>query len=83
MLLSDIGHLIRQERRRAGLTAEALAELAGVDRTTLSKLENQRLAELGYSKLERLLSVLGLRLQVVPAGLPTLKELQRNNEVDE
>lgn len=31
----------------------ALADMAGVDRTLLSRLENQHLAEMGYAKLQR------------------------------
>ncbi|MEP3590478.1 MAG: helix-turn-helix transcriptional regulator [Marinobacter sp.] len=78
MTLLDLGPYIREERKRAGLSMQALAEMAGVDRTTLSKLENQRLPEMGYAKLERLLAALNLEFSVRPiGGLPTLKDLQR------
>jgi len=77
--LRIISVLIRTERKRAGLSMQSLAELAGVDRTTLSRLENQRLPELGYAKLERILAVLGLEFAVRPAGaLPTLNDLKRD-----
>lgn len=80
MTLLELGPFIRQQRKRAGLSMQALSDLAGVDRTTLSKLENQRLPEMGYAKLERVLAVLGLAFSVGPAGgLPTLKDLQREN----
>lgn len=80
MLLSDLGLLIRKERKAAGLSIQSLAEVAGVDRTTLSKLENQRLPEMGYAKLERVLAVLGFELTALKAqGLPTLNDLQRQN----
>ncbi|MBR9870845.1 MAG: helix-turn-helix transcriptional regulator [Gammaproteobacteria bacterium] len=78
MTLLDLGPYIREERKRAGLSMQALAEMAGVDRTTLSKLENQRLPEMGYAKLERLLAALNLEFSIRPVGgLPTLKDLQR------
>lgn len=80
MQLGDLGLLIRKERKRAGLTIQALAEQASVDRTILSKLENQRLPEMGYAKLARLLAVLGLELTTRAVNqLPTLNDLQRQN----
>ena len=80
MTLLELGPYIRQERKRAGLSMQALAEMAGVDRTTISKLENQHLPEMGYAKLERVLAILGLEFSVRPVdGLPTLKDLQREN----
>ena len=81
MDLTELAVLIRTERKRAGLSMQSLAELAGVDRTTLSRLENQRLPELGYAKLERILAVLGLEFSVRPTGaLPTLNDLKRDRE---
>ncbi len=80
MLLSDLGLFIRKERKAAGLTIQRLSELAGVDRTILSKLENERLPEMGYAKLERVLSILGFELTARPTpSLPTLNDLQRQN----
>ena len=78
MQLSDLGQLIRKKRKEADLSMQALADQAGVDRTLLSRLENQRLPEMGYAKLERVLAVLGLELRVQPVDrLPTLNDLQR------
>ncbi|WP_151704233.1 helix-turn-helix domain-containing protein [Nitrincola alkalilacustris] len=79
MDLFDLGVCVRQVRRRKGYSMQALADMAGVDRSTLSKLENQRLPELGYGKVVRLLAVLELELIVRPASpLPTLPELLRD-----
>ncbi|WP_409525549.1 helix-turn-helix domain-containing protein [Nitrincola sp. MINF-07-Sa-05] len=79
MDLFDLGVCVRQTRRRKGYSMQALADMAGVDRSTLSKLENQRLPELGYGKVVRLLAVLELELVVRPASpLPTLPELLRD-----
>lgn len=78
MHLAEIGDLIRSERKRAGFTIQRLSELAGIDRTLLSRLENKRLPEIGYTKIERVLEVLGLQLVVqASSGLPTLRDLQR------
>jgi len=79
MDLFDLGICVRNARRRKGLSMQALADMAGVDRSTLSRLENQRLPELGYGKVVRLLAVLELELAVRPASaLPTLPELLRD-----
>lgn len=79
MTLQELGPIVHEHRRRAGLSMQALADMAGVDRTLLSRLENQHLAEMGYAKLQRLLAVLGLEFSVRSAGgLPTLQDLQRD-----
>jgi transcriptional regulator with XRE-family HTH domain len=41
-LLSDIGHRIRQLRKEQEMTVAGLAELAGVSKSLLSKIENGR-----------------------------------------
>lgn len=79
MDLFDLGVCVRQARRRKGYSMQTLADMAGVDRSTLSKLENQHLPELGYGKVVRLLAALELELVVRPASpLPTLPELLRD-----
>ncbi len=78
MNLQELGLTVRKERQRIGLSMQALAEMAGVDRTTLSRLENQRLPEMGFAKLARVLGVLELEFSVRPCGgLPTLNDLRR------
>lgn len=83
MNLLDLSETIRSERKRRGLTIQSLAQLAHVDRTLISKLENKKLPELGYAKVVRLLAILGLELSVRPTGgLPTLDDLQRENALN-
>ena len=79
MLLSDLGLLIRKKRKQAGLSIQTLAEQSNVHRTMLSKLENQRLPEMGYANLERVLAVLELELTTKTTVLPTLNDLVRMN----
>jgi transcriptional regulator with XRE-family HTH domain len=58
----------------------ALARSAGVSRATLEALENGRLGELGYSKLSRILAVLGWELALREASpRPTLDDLMEEN----
>jgi transcriptional regulator with XRE-family HTH domain len=83
MNLQDLGETVKTERKRRGLTAQTLAQLANVDRTLISKLENKKLPELGYAKVSRILAILGLELSIRPeGGLPTLNDLQRENALN-
>ena len=75
--LSEIGHRVTTSRKKEGLTQLELAKKAGVSRPTIDLLENGRATEIGYSKLTRILAVLGLefRLQPVSRQRPTLDDL--------
>lgn len=75
--LAEIGQRIASVRKRNGLTQLELARKAGVSRPTVDLLENGRATEIGYSKLARMLAVLGLefRLQPVSSQRPTLEDL--------
>ena len=77
--LGEIGTRIASARKRNGLTQFELARRAGVSRPTVDLLENGRASEIGYSKLVRILAVLGLqfRLQPVTPERPTLDDLLR------
>jgi ribosome-binding protein aMBF1 (putative translation factor) len=61
--VSDVGEVIRQARKRQGLTAEALAELADVGVGTLHKVESGNLT-LQAPKLIQITQALGLELLV-------------------
>ena len=75
--LAQIGRRIASARKTTGITQLELARKAGVSRPTIDLLENGRATEIGYSKLIRILAVLGLelRLQPVSAQRPTLDDL--------
>lgn len=75
--LAEIGRRTASTRKQAGLTQFELAKRAGVSRPTIDLLENGRATEIGYSKLTRILAVLGLefRLQPVSPQRPTLEDL--------
>jgi transcriptional regulator with XRE-family HTH domain len=82
--LSSIGHQIAERRKTLKLSQTGLARKAGVSRATLDALENGRAGELGFSKLTKLLTALGLELTLQPAGSerPTLDELTQENHDD-
>lgn len=82
--LSSIGEHIAAKRKTMGLSQTVLAKKARISRATLDALENNRLGELGYSKITNILNALGLelKLQEVSARRPTLEELM-NEESDD
>ena len=77
--LADVGERIATARKGCRFTQLELAKRAGVSRSTIDLLENGRATEIGYSKLVRILAVLGLelRLQPMTPERPTLDDLLR------
>ncbi len=82
--LREIGRSVAAARRERHLKQLELAQRAGVSRPTIDMLENGRAAELGYSKLIRILAVLGLelRLQTIAPERPTLDDLLKESVDD-
>lgn len=82
--LRVIGSEIAAGRKDLGLSQTELAHKAGISRATLDALENGRTGELGFSKITRLLSILGLELKLQKAASerPTLDELVEENRDD-
>ena len=64
MYPAEIGAAVRAERTRRGLSQAELAELAGLSRETVNRLERGGVADLGVAKLATLLGALGLELAV-------------------
>jgi len=83
--LEEIGQRIAALRKQNRLSQSELAAKAGVSRPTIDLLENGRATELGYSKLARILSVLGweLRLQPIAPERPTLDDLLKEDAADD
>ena len=73
----SIGKKIAESRKKLKLSQTALSRKAGLSRATLDALENGRAGELGFSKVTKLLAVLGLELTLRTASSqrPTLDEL--------
>lgn len=80
--LVEIGRRVASARKQSGFTQSEVAKIAGVSRPTVDLLENGRATEIGYSKLTRILSVVGLefRLQSVSSQRPTLEDLLKEEE---
>jgi transcriptional regulator with XRE-family HTH domain len=85
LALSLIGQQIAERRKRLKLSQTELSRQAGISRATLDALEHARVGELGFSKLSKLLAVLGLelKLQATASVRPTLDELLEEDRDDE
>ncbi|HJX83839.1 MAG TPA: helix-turn-helix domain-containing protein [Candidatus Angelobacter sp.] len=83
--LFSIGSQIAAKRKALGLTQSALAHKAKLSRATLDALENGRKGEIGYSKITRLTSALGLALTMHEASSrrPTLDEILEEDRNDQ
>lgn len=85
LTLASLGEQIAAQRKKLGLSQSELARKASLSRATIDALENGRAGELGFSKVTKLLSVLGLelKLQDAAARRPTLDELMEEDRNDQ
>ncbi|HEX4030491.1 MAG TPA: helix-turn-helix domain-containing protein [Terracidiphilus sp.] len=85
LTLSTIGDQIAARRKTLGLSQAALSKQASVSRATLDALENGRISELGFSKITKILSALGMELKIQDAisRRPTLEELMEEDRNDQ
>ena len=83
--LPSLGAQIAARRKQLDLSQAALARAASVSRATLDALENGRCGELGFSKITKILSSLGLELTLRETGSrrPTLDELMKEDRNDQ
>lgn len=72
--LEHLGIQIKALRKQHGWSQSQLAEMAGLDRTTLGMLERNDYTDLGIRKVQRVLELLDKKLTLANAGLPTLDE---------
>jgi transcriptional regulator with XRE-family HTH domain len=80
-----LGARIAAKRKQLGYTQTELARKASISRPTLAALENGRSGELGFTKITKILSALGMELKVQEASSrrPTLDELIEEDRVDQ
>ena len=72
-----IGTAIKEARKQAGLTQQALAQALHMSRATVSGIENGTVPEIGIRKVIAICAMLGLELIARPArARPTLEELR-------
>jgi transcriptional regulator with XRE-family HTH domain len=80
--LRSIAAEVVTKRKALGLSQSALARKAGVSRATLEAFENGRRGELGFTKVSKILSAVGLDLKLQEANLerPTLEDLLEDDK---
>ncbi|GHT85047.1 hypothetical protein AGMMS49543_15760 [Betaproteobacteria bacterium] len=83
--LADVAEMLKQARRDAHLSQEALAQRAGVARTTVARMETLAKGDMSVSALVRLLEAAGYELKLVKRGhVRTLEDVlaeQRRGDV--
>lgn len=80
-LLSDLASLLKALRESAGLSKSELAQRAGKVREVIYRLESGE--DVTVSSLLAVLGAMGLALQIVKAGLPTMQEVADRFAEDE
>ena len=75
MPLEHLAQQIKALRKQKGWSQLQLAEMAGIDRTTVGMLERNDYNDIGIRKVQRVVELLGKKLTLANAGLPTLDEL--------
>lgn len=81
MELLEIGQALLAARNKRNLSQEQVAAAVKIGRSTLSRLENGTIEELGVRKIIRLCEFYGLRLAVVNEGpMPTLNDLVKEHK---
>jgi HTH-type transcriptional regulator/antitoxin HipB len=71
---SDIGPAVRRHRRSKRLKVTDVAARSGKSRDTIHRLE--RGEEVSVSTLMAVITTLGMSIEFVSAGLPSLEEMQ-------
>lgn len=66
--LYDVSEMLKQARRDANLSQEAIASLAGVSRSTVARMETLAKGDMSVSALVRLLEAAGYDLKLVKVG---------------
>jgi HTH-type transcriptional regulator / antitoxin HipB len=79
-LPADLGAVIQQARKRAGLNVTDMAKQAGRVRDVIYRLEAGE--DVSLSSLFAVLSVLQLQLRLESTGMPSLEQVQARFSTD-
>jgi transcriptional regulator with XRE-family HTH domain len=80
MPLDQLGQQIKALRKERNWSQQQLADMAGLDRTTLGMLERNNYNDIGVRKVQRVLELLDRKLIIGMNGLPTLDDLRQQAE---
>lgn len=82
MNLTEIGFLIRDHRKKSGMTQSELAEAVGMSRTSIGDVERGSVDEIGLRKAIRIAECVGLELTFRPMrSAYTLDDAQTENSL--
>lgn len=73
--MHDLGQQIKTARKALKWTQADLAQMAGIDRTTMGSIERGSYRDIGIRKVARVAELVGLQLMLVEENLPTLDDL--------
>jgi transcriptional regulator with XRE-family HTH domain len=75
--LLTIGEQVKRARKRLRMSQRQLSITSGVSRARVEALENQRIPDIGFKNLLRIMNAVGLDLRTTDLNLrrPTLDEL--------
>jgi predicted transcriptional regulator len=80
-LPGELGAQVAARRKQLGLTKKALAERAGKVREVIYRIEDGQ--DVTVSSLVDVLRVLGLKLALAPAGIPSIEDVAKVFSEDE
>ena len=82
MNLLEVGSFIKEQRKNRQMSQLELAEKVGVSRSTVIRLENGSIDELGLRKLIAICTHLGLTIDITPIKpkRPTLETLVKEQK---
>ena len=80
-LPAELGAQVAARRKQLGLTKKALAERAGKVREVIYRIEDGQ--DVTVSSLVDVLRVLGLKLALAPAGIPSIEDVAKVFSEDE
>ena len=66
--LCDVSEMLKQARRDANLSQQAIASRAGVSRSTVARMETLAKGDMSVSALVRLLEAAGYELKLIKIG---------------
>jgi transcriptional regulator with XRE-family HTH domain len=65
-LAKEVGKIVRQLREENDLTQDELAEMSGVGKVVISRLENGNTRQVSIHSFVKILDTLGYQMRVVP-----------------
>lgn len=79
--LEQVGSQIKSRRKQQGWSQEYLANISGLNRTTIGAIERGDYTDIGIRKVARVLQLLGFKITLSDQFLPTLDEVITQQQI--